>query len=44
MAQILKLKKKVSKVKGSGSGKIIIQSIELKKYAGKEVVVRIATN
>jgi len=42
MTQILKSTKKVRKVRASG--RIVIQSIELKKYVGKNVVVRIATN
>lgn len=42
MVQILKIKKKVRKVKSSG--RIVIQSTELKKYVGKEVVVRVTTN
>lgn len=44
MAQILKVKMKVGKKKGSKSGLIRIQNIELSKYIGKEVVIRIADN
>jgi hypothetical protein len=43
MAQILKLTKKVRKI-GKGSGRIVVQDIKLKEYAGKNVVIRIATN
>jgi hypothetical protein len=42
MAQILKLTKKVNKVEKSG--RIVIQSTELKKYVGKNVIIRISTN
>ena len=44
MGQILKLTKRVMKVIGSKSGRVVVQSMELKKYIGKEVVIRIAIN
>jgi len=43
MAQILKLKKKVRKATRSKSGVMLIQNVDLLKYVGKEVVVRIET-
>jgi putative transposon-encoded protein len=41
MAQILKLKKKVTKV--GNSGRLVLQSTQLKKFVNKEVIV-IVTN
>jgi hypothetical protein len=40
MTQILKVKRKVTKVRESG--RIVIQSVKMKELVGKEVVVRVA--
>ena len=42
MGQILKLKKKVRKSARSKSGRITLESIELKKLIGKEVIITVS--
>jgi hypothetical protein len=44
MVQILKVKKKIRKSTRSKSGVVTVQNKELAKYAGKEVIIRIATD